>query len=406
MNENSSSLVLLSARTAEIESVAVVTTERIDSRGNSGSRRLRRERDAGRLAIRRLIDAMAERDDPYAGADRPNAVRIVALIWLVSGLLTLVMLPLDPPTRIGTGGWLIAAAVIASQLTGGALLRRRGEGVSFNGLLAIAYLGLAQVSVMQWLGSGWESPYSELLLLWVGAGAGVHPPRRALVVLAAVVAAAFLPFAYLGWEATGAERAGAELLLFTTLGLIVMILMTYVRAQRVALRDEGVAAARLARVDQLTGLENRRAFDETLSAEIARARKAGTPLSVALLDVDGFKSLNDRVGHLEGDRCLRVIAAALDSVKRSGDHVFRWGGDEFAIILPGTDVAQARAAVDRISRLDPPIRASDGVELGFCTGIAELETGMTASDLLEHADLDLLGAKRARERPDPEPDLV
>jgi diguanylate cyclase (GGDEF)-like protein len=356
------------------------------------------ERDAGRLAIRRLVAALSEREDPYAGADHDNAVRLVALIWLLSGLLTAAMLPFDSPTRIGEGGWILAAVVIASEFAGGALLRRRGGGVSFNGLLAITYLGAAQTATMQWLAGGWESPYSELLLLWIGAGAGVHPPRRALVVVFAVLAVEFLPTVYLGWDAAGAERAATEGMLFTTLGLIVMTLMTYVRGQRVALWDQGEAAARLARVDQLTGLGNRRAFDETLEIEIARARRAGVPLSIALLDLDGFKSLNDRVGHLEGDRCLRAVAAALDGVKRRGDRVFRWGGDEFSFILPGADHDQAHAAVERLSSLDPPIRATDGDELGFCTGVAELEAGMTARELLGRADLDLFEAKHARDR--------
>jgi diguanylate cyclase (GGDEF)-like protein len=373
---------------------------RSKSEGRAGSGAAPPERDAGRLAVRRLVAGLAQRENQYAGADQANAVRIVALIWLLSGLLTLLMLPFDSPTRIGEGGWLVAAGVIASEFAGGALLRRRGQGIGFNGLLAITYLGLAQTAVMQWLGGGWHSPYSEVLLLWVGAGTGVHPPRRALTVLAVAVALAFAPGLYLGWEGSGAERAATEALIFTTLGLIVLLLMTYVRGQRVALRDEGVAAARLARVDQLTGLANRRAFDETLEVEIARARRAGVPLSIALLDLDGFKSLNDRVGHLEGDRCLRAVAAALDGVRRSGDYVFRWGGDEFAIILRGSDHAQAQAAVERISRLDPPIRASDGAELGFCTGIAELEPDMSARELLERADLD------AKERTDAERDLA
>jgi len=353
--------------------------------------------DAGRSAIRGFVAGFSRRGDPYAGADRANAVRIVALIWLLSGTVTAIFLPFDPPTReLGDAGWIAAAAIIVSELAGGILLRRRGGGVGFDGLLAITYIGLAQTAVMIWLGSGWESPYSQLMLVWIGSAAGVHPPRRALTVLLVTAAVAFAPALYLGWSSGGAENAATELLLWMILGLLVVVLMTYVRGQRVALRDKSAAATRLANVDALTGLPNRRAFDERLEIEIGGARRAGTALSIALLDLDGFKDLNDRLGHLEGDSCLREIATVLDRERRHGDQVFRWGGDEFAVILPGADHREAAAAVKRLSELEPPVYASDGLRLSFCAGVAELESGMTARELFGRADLELFGAKGSK----------
>jgi diguanylate cyclase (GGDEF)-like protein len=350
-----------------------------------------------RLVARRLFDALADRGDPYAGADRANAVRIVALILSLSGVLTAVYLPLDPPTAaIGDAGWVVAVAVIATAIAVGGLVRRRGQNLSFNALLSLTYVGIAQTALMTWLGGGWFSPYSQLLLLWIGTGMGIHPPRRALGVVFASGIVAFLPLAYEGWSGEGVEHAASQFLLWTLLGLIILTLMTYVRGQRVAMRDHSDSAEALARVDPLTGLGNRRAFDETLEVEIARAGASGGALSIALIDVDGFKALNDRLGHLQGDRCLKLVAEGLERTKRSQDHVFRWGGDEFAMILPGANGDQANTAVERISSLDPPIEASDGGVLTFCCGLAQLEPEMSAGELLERADLDLFSRKRGR----------
>lgn len=350
-----------------------------------------------RLALSRLLAAFGEREDPYAGADRANAVRIVALIWLLSAVVTALFLPFDHPTaELGGAGWAVAGALIALQLATGILLRRRGSGLSFTALLGMTYLGIGVVAVMVWLSGGWLSPYAQIYLLWIGCGMGIHPPRRALTVVLAATIANFLPLAYEGWSAAGAEHAATALVLWILLGTIVLTLMTYVRGQRVALRDQTDTAAKQARADALTGLGNRRAFDEILEIEIDRARSAGTALSVALLDLDGFKGLNDELGHLEGDNCLRRVASTLEAAKRGADHVFRWGGDEFAVILPGADERQAYTAISRISQLDPPIRASDGRQLGFCHGISRLENGMTAEELLARADLELFAAKRDR----------
>ena len=350
-----------------------------------------------RIVVRRLIDALSERDDPYAGADRPNAVRIVALILTLTGLLTAVYLPFDHPTgEIGSAGWVVAAAVIVVALVAGRRLRQRGGDLSFDALLAITYGGIAATALMTWISGGWFSPYSEVLLLWIGTGAGIHPARRAIAVILVAAAVAFLPALYDGWNAAGAERMATEVVFWTVLGLIVLTLMTYVRSQRVALRVQSDSAEALARVDPLTGLRNRRAFDETLQLEIDRTRASGTTLSIALLDLYGFKALNDRLGHLEGDRCLKAVAEGLEGAKREPDHVFRWAGDEFAVILPGAAGKQASAAVARISRLDPPVETSDGQALSFCCGLAELDPGMSAAELLERADLDLFSRKRDR----------
>lgn len=101
-----------------------------------------------------------------------------------------------------------------------------------------------------------------------------------------------------------------------------------------ALSEQVRVLARLARSDPLTGLANRRGWDEQLARELARARRSGEALSVALLDLDDFKALNDAHGHQAGDRLLLEAAAAWYGQLRDVDILCRWGGDEFAVLLP------------------------------------------------------------------------
>ena len=111
------------------------------------------------------------------------------------------------------------------------------------------------------------------------------------------------------------------------------------RDARDALHDANVRLQRLATEDGLTGLANRRAFDERLAAEISRARRERTPLSLLLVDVDHFKPYNDLYGHLAGDDCLRDVAELMRQVatQRGGDFAARYGGEEFIVLLPNTD---------------------------------------------------------------------
>ncbi|HEY0182876.1 MAG TPA: diguanylate cyclase [Rhodopila sp.] len=106
---------------------------------------------------------------------------------------------------------------------------------------------------------------------------------------------------------------------------------------------------RLALQDGLTGLANRRRFDERLEEEFRRARRQELPLSVLLLDVDHFKAYNDRYGHLAGDECLRRISGAITSVmRRPGDQTARFGGEEFVVLLPGTEASGAFVVAEQI----------------------------------------------------------
>ena len=101
---------------------------------------------------------------------------------------------------------------------------------------------------------------------------------------------------------------------------------------------------RLSNLDGLTGIANRRKFDQTLEIEWNRARLIGTHLSLVLVDIDHFKRLNDAAGHQMGDECLKLIAAELaKTARRATDLVARFGGEEFVLILPGTDPASGRA---------------------------------------------------------------
>lgn len=161
--------------------------------------------------------------------------------------------------------------------------------------------------------------------------------------------------------------------------------------------------ARLATRDGLTGLFNRRRFDETLQVEWQRARRDRTPLSVVMADVDHFKLFNDTYGHQAGDACLRQVAEALQSqVRRSADLVARYGGEEFVILLPSTPreggliVAEAaRAAVAALGI--PHARSTAGPVVTLSLGCATRWPGADEppTGLVERADRALYEAKRA-----------
>jgi diguanylate cyclase (GGDEF)-like protein len=346
-------------------------------------------------ASRKLPRLLSAHANTYEGADAPNAVRLVAIITALSGILTVVYLAFDPPTDpLGYGGWAIAGAVVLAEFALAASLLRRVRSVGFGALLGISYLGLVSVAVLVWLAGSAESPYTHLYLLWVGSAVGVHPPRRALAFLAATAAIAALPLVYEGWSSGAASYIATSYLIWAAIATLLMLLMISVRAQRVRLRAEEEHAQRLARADSLTGLGNRRAFDEALTAEVARVRRVGSTVSVALVDIDGFKDLNDRYGHLEGDRCLKEVAEAITDSTRGGDRAFRWGGDEIVLVFPDTAYEGARGTMSRIALgISEGVSGPDEQGVAVSWGVAELTADMTPADLLSRADLELIAAK-------------
>jgi diguanylate cyclase (GGDEF)-like protein len=113
-------------------------------------------------------------------------------------------------------------------------------------------------------------------------------------------------------------------------------------------KEAQVALEQLATRDGLTGLANRRCFDDTLQAEWTRATRSEQPLSLLMVDVDHFKAYNDQHGHLGGDACLKQIAAAVAGEMRANDLVARYGGEEFAVILPNQSLKGAAIVAERI----------------------------------------------------------
>ncbi|WP_243094117.1 diguanylate cyclase [Thermus thalpophilus] len=145
--------------------------------------------------------------------------------------------------------------------------------------------------------------------------------------------------------------------------------------------------------DPLTGLLNRRAFDRHLLEELKRAERYGYPLSLAILDLKGFKPVNDRLGHAVGDLALIKVAEALERERRNGDRIFRWGGDEFAVLFPHTPKQGAIAAAYRYAKAIEKLCFGE-ICLGVNIGVATFpEDGATPDELLSAADTRMYQAK-------------
>ncbi|HVA34416.1 MAG TPA: diguanylate cyclase, partial [Candidatus Baltobacteraceae bacterium] len=167
-------------------------------------------------------------------------------------------------------------------------------------------------------------------------------------------------------------------------------------------REETTRLERIATTDSLTGLANRRAFDEGFAAEWRRCRRHGLAVSLLMLDVDFFKSYNDRYGHVAGDACLRDVARTIAAaVKRPGDIAARYGGEEFAIVLPGADSAGAIAVGEAIRESLAKLSiAHQGSSLGYVSASIGAATVLPADvmepdELVRLADTLLYAAKNA-----------
>ncbi|MBI5624681.1 MAG: diguanylate cyclase [Elusimicrobia bacterium] len=149
--------------------------------------------------------------------------------------------------------------------------------------------------------------------------------------------------------------------------------------------------------DNLTGLHNQRHFQERIVQEAGRARRQRYKLSIVVIDLDGFKALNDLKGHLEGDRVLKVFAGAImEKVRRGVDSAYRYGGDEFVILLPGLPAEKARRVAERIvagARANPEL---DGLDFSF--GVATLGHDQSVSDFINEADTRMFRMKAAKKK--------
>jgi diguanylate cyclase (GGDEF)-like protein len=154
-------------------------------------------------------------------------------------------------------------------------------------------------------------------------------------------------------------------------------------------------ARQLADLDSLTGLHNRRYFHETLAREVDRAQRYQRRLSLVIVDVDGFKQINDRIGHLAGDAVLAEIADRIRQVVRSADIPCRVGGDEFAVIVPEVEVGQAQQLVGRIQRAVSSQAIARAGRVRVSAGVSDLQPNDSPTSLFERGDEALYAAKHA-----------
>ena len=234
--------------------------------------------------------------------------------------------------------------------------------------------------------------YAPLLFCAAAFAAYAFRSRRAVAVHLAVVGAALaVPLLYTPVAAT--VRAGP--LLVEAFALVTVTGSMVVVRERMEAGQEALRA--LAQSDPLTGVGNYRRLYGRMSYEMARHRRSGQSLALLVMDLDGFKAVNDELGHPAGDRLLKAVADALTSTVREQDTVVRQGGDEFAVLAPETGEAAATALVARIEQ------ALDGIDAGGVPVSASVGWALYPDDaeermaLMETADARQRAVKRSRQ---------
>ncbi len=284
----------------------------------------------------------------------PVMWRSMGLLYLAAAALTFgtLELGLHPGAREAE-----IAALAAISLLAGALLVAFAKRLPEFFKLPVLYSGLVLATAVVVASGQAVTPYL-LFYVWIGVDTWFFLKGRQAVVLttATLVASA----AVTGYMAdTGAAAAWWLMVVGSLVALSALVGVLHARSQRLIERFANASIR-----DSLTGLLNRRGYQQRLASELASARRYETSLSILLGDLDRFKSLNDRYGHRIGDDALRRFAELCHQELRGGDFVSRVDGEEFAIVLPNTDAHGAILAGERLRRVvRAELRSPDGAPI-------------------------------------------
>lgn len=362
-----------------------------------------------------------DRGSPFAdaifGTDRRRRIRTTQ--WLITVLVYLAC-----ALVMGFSvhqGWLYAdrvaawCAIIGVALAGFYVALRSGWSERFADPALTApqiILGVIAVDWSYLIGGPVRSVSLYPLLLIFTFGAFSLGWRRMTWLTALALASLVGCVAALHAERSGVDNWSvdhSDLRIDLTHVLVVMILLpalslvaarlsslrSKLRSQRAALTEALAEVQRLATHDELTGLANRRHMHKRLVQEQARSGRLNRVFSIAIIDLDHFKWVNDAYGHARGDDVLRAFATEATSVLRTWDLMARWGGEEFLLLMPDTLAPQAHASVTRLLACVRALPHGAGPALSFSAGVTEYRPGESVTETVARADREMYAAKRA-----------
>jgi diguanylate cyclase (GGDEF)-like protein len=326
---------------------------------------------------------------------RPARAIASAAGWAGSSVMILVVILLPGADRSHT---LLAVALSVWTALAGVLALAWGTRGDEIGLRATSALAMPAIALGVYITGGTTSPLLPVVFLAVALTAYFGTPRAAMVRLVGAIAVSASPFLY-----STVDAQIAFTLRFVAVAATAAVLVGIILYNRRELTQAEDVARELASHDALTGLPNRRAFADSVGRTLRRtSQPVDSPVSIAMIDLDNFKRVNDTFGHAAGDRVLQAIAGALEDVTRPGDFVARIGGDEFALVAHGVDTSASRALSVRCVAAVEAAVAQAGYadcEVSATVGFALFPYhGRTLDSLVEAADCALMDAKHGGKR--------